>query len=662
MNMLRLALATLAVTGFFVVCPLGTSVSRAADIEQEFEEIPVNFQVRRLIRSDIFAQYDGQNVFLPLMGIFDLLDLNIKPDMDQRRFIGYVISSKNKFRIDLDKLTARYKGRDTPLHPADFLLTTTDLFLREDLFGSLLGLPVTFDFASLSVTLPLDEDYPAYQKLRRAMAQKRLHERKEELGRVKSVPYQRQLLGGWILDWSLAANPVGSKVNYFGFNLGSMLLGGDLSISGTGNTHSGLSKDQVKGHWHYFFDFSPYLVQGEVGDIYTSGLLSRVLRGGMITNRPQIQRKFFRTTRIAGRPGEGWEVELYVDRTLVDFTHTGPSGEYEFFIDANYGSSLVTLKMYGPSGEIRTEEQYIHIPYNLVPRNSIEYAIAIGAAQSKSLNSKYTQVTAHYGVSDRVTVGLQSDVPLDRADAEPISMAGEATVQLAGNLTANAGHAPGYASRVAMNFNQPSVISIDGSLTSYRRSLYRSGPARYDSYTLSVTTPLRVAGRPISLRSYVTWDHYPLRDLISLNSGGTASFRKLSIYYLGKYRINRYFNFSNSSFVSEVFASISFSRWLRPQFRVVYDHSQQRVVSAAVFYSRRLFRSGQISFSYEREVSSRSDMFRVTLNIFTDFASFTTRMATTNRATNLTQVQQGSLRYDQAGHRLMVDRYYGVGR
>lgn len=659
---MRLTLIGLVTAAILAMSPLGTSISKAADTAQVFEEIPINFQVRRLINADIFAQYDGKDVFLPVMGIFDLLDLNIKPEMDKRRFSGYVISNKNKFRIDLDKLTVRLHGRDTPLHPSDFLLTTTDLFLRESLFGPLLGLPVTFIFADLRVVLPLDEDYPAYQKLKRAMAQKRLQQKEKELGRVKWVPYRRQLLGGCILDWSLAANPVGSKVNHFGFNLGSMLLGGDLSVSGAGNTRTGMSEDQLKLHWHYFFDYSPYLIQGEIGDVYTGGILSRTIRGGMITNRPQVQRKFFRTTRIAGRPGEGWEVELYIDRTLVDFTHTGPSGEYEFFVDANYGSSIVTLKLYGPSGEIRTEEQYIHIPYNLVPRNSIEYAIAVGAAQNQLLNSKYTQVATYYGVSNRVTVGLLTDIPLDRADAEPVSVAGEATVQLAGNLTANAGHAPGYASQVAMNFSQPSLVSIDGSLTSYRRSQYRTGPGKHDSYALSVTAPMRVAGRPISLRSYATWDRYPLRDLITINFGGTASLRKVNLYYLGKYNISRYINFSGTSFLSELFASVSFSRWLRPQFRVVYDHSKRRVASVAIFYSRRLFRTGQISFSYEREMHSNSDMFRVSLNIFTNFASFTTRVATTSRATNITQVQQGSVRYDQTGGRFMLDRYYGVGR
>jgi len=145
----------------------------------------------------------------------------------------------------------------------------------------------------------------------------------------------------------------------------------------------------------------------------------------MITNKPQTNRTYFRTIRVEGQPGPDWEVELFLDRNLIDYTHTDQSGSYEFLVDINYGASLITIKMYGPNGEIKTEEQYVRVPYNIIPKNTVEYTVTVGEGQSLSLNRKYAQAIAYYGLTNKLTVGLSGDAPLDKFDDEPFSFAGD---------------------------------------------------------------------------------------------------------------------------------------------------------------------------------------------------------------------------------------------
>jgi len=221
-------------------------ISLSATVDQVFEEIPVNFRVRHLLNKDIFVQYDGEHIYLPLIEIFNQLDLKIDADLKNKRFKGFVISSKNKYDIDLENLKVEYSDGKLQLAPDQFVLTTTDLYLRTDLYETLFGIPIQFNFSELQVTFPLNEDFPAYQKLKRSLEHKHLKKEEAALKDVKRLPYKRSLLAGGVLDWSLSASPVGDGTNYFGFSLGSMLLGGDLTINGTGNSQTGFNEDQLR--------------------------------------------------------------------------------------------------------------------------------------------------------------------------------------------------------------------------------------------------------------------------------------------------------------------------------------------------------------------------------------------------------------------------------
>lgn len=654
------AVSWLAIFIILLVTVCGTAMS--ATVDQIFEEVPVNFRVRHLINKDIFVQYDGEHIYLPVIEIFNQLDLKIDADLKNKRFKGFVISSKNKYDIDLENLRAEYPGGKLQIPPDQYVLTTTDLFLRTDLYGTFFGIPIQFNFSELQVTLPLNEDFPAYQKLKRSLEHKRLKKEEAALKDVKRLQYKRSLLAGGVLDWSLSASPVGDGTNYFGFSLGSMLLGGDLTVSGTGNSQTGFNEDQLRYRWHYYFDWSPYLSQAEIGDVYTGGILSRGLRGGMITNKPQTSRTYFRTIRVEGQPGPDWEVELYLDRNLVDYTHTDQSGSYEFLVDINYGASLITLKMYGPNGEIKTEEQYVRVPYNIIPKNSLEYTVTFGEGQSQSLNRKYAQAIAYYGLSNKLTIGISGDAPIDRFDDEPFSFAGVATYQLFGNMTMNGTYAPGYAARGALNFNKPSLVSIDGSITKYYENKFRNFITLRQNIMLSLTAPIRIGTQRMNLRYYMTWDKYPNRDIFNINFGGTVSLPRANIYYLGKYQITKYPTSTVNQLISEVFTSLTITRWLRPQFRFTYNHANNELISTGVYFNKRLYKQTQFTFSYERDIPSGTNMFRLSFNMFTDFAGFTTRVASTGDATNVTQTQNGSLRYDNDSKRLILDRYYGVGR
>ncbi len=642
---------------------LPTDAAHAQD--RQLEEIVVTFQVRHLVSTDMFVQYDGTSIYLPLSELFDLLDLYVDHDNARRRYYGQVATSDQKFEFDLHNHTVTVNGRRQELPSDDYVLGTTDLYLRADRFETYFGLPVEFNFSDLRVTLPLNKDFPAYQKLQRSLEHKRLKAEKERLGDVKQLPYRRAMLGGAVADWSASTNPIGGGAQYFNANLGAMLFGGDLAISGTGNSETGVQSDQLTYRWHYFVDTSSIVTQVELGDLFTGavgGPLTRRLRGAVITNKPQTQRKYFRTVSIQGHLGEGWEVELYVDNRLTDFAYTGQAGDYDFNIDVYYGASVVTLKMYGPNGEIRTEEQYIRVPYNIIPAGTFEYSTAVGKAMDDTLGGWYGQASTFFGISDRITTGVLADAPISAGTGEDPAFSGEISVKPAGNLTLNGSYSPGYLAGLDFNFNQPSLLNIDGSIAGYFENEFRNRLHQERSLLLAMNAPLKIKAHRVNLRYYVAWNTFRTNEQINMQYGFSTSFRQVSLYYLGKYLITHTGGRSLTSMISEVFTSVPLSRWLRPQFRITYDHDASEFSRVSMYLSRRVFRNGQLGLSIERDLQAKTNVFRLTFNLFTGFADFTSRAAYSNGTATINQVQRGSVRYDQEAKQLIFDRYSGVGR
>jgi hypothetical protein len=626
-----------------------------------FEEIVVSFEIPRLIKKDLFAQYSGNTIYLPVIEIFNLLELSIDADLKDRLISGYVINKDRRFSIDLNNFSVRSGGQKWPIIASDFYLGSTDLYLKIDLFDRLFGLKMDFNFSALRVYLPLNKDFPSYQRLQRKQEHEKLLSRTASLRDVMEMPRHRELLSAGVIDWAFSTSPVGGGGHYFDMNAGSMFLGGDLNIAAGGNTVTGFEPDQTTYRWHYFVGNNRYLSQAELGFINTSGPLSRGLKGAMITNRPQSERKYFQTINLAGYLGQNWEVELYIDQKLIDFQTTDQSGEYDFNLDIYYGASLITLKMYGPNGEIKSEERYIRIPYNLIPKKNYEYFLAGGQSSIPAQKAQYGQGSFLYGLSENLTLGVSADLPANPKSEEKLTYATEITYQASGNLTLNCSFSPGNADRYGVNYSRLSAVNINGCYTKYYENQFRNKFSQKNSAQLSISTPFKFGGRYLGLRYNAIWDKYPSVNYINMSYGFNASISRLQLGYTGKYKWSIYVNRTLKELTSQLLISAMFIPWVQPQFRVTYDHMENRPNKYSIILNRRLFKTGQVALTYERNQDNKSNMFMFSLNFFTNFANFSTRAISSGKTNSVSQVQRGSVRYDNDAGAIRFDRRTGVG-
>ena len=340
----------------FLLAIMISMAAPAVPQDGRFEEIVVNFDIPKLINTDISVQYDVQTIYLPLLEVFRLLEANCVPDHEAGRIHGYIVSPQDSFSIDLKQGLIRSQGTESVLPPDEYLYNGNELYLDIDLMARLFKLVMQFDFSKLQVRMTLNQEFPAYQKLKRRLAQQKLLDKKEEIKETYPLPFHYENLNGGVADWMISTTPLGSRrTHYFSLGLGGMLLGGDITVSGNGDTRNGVDSKQLRYNWHYYLDHNRYLTQAELGAVFAGGIFSRRLDGLLLTNKPQVRRKYFQTIKLSGYLSEGWEVELYIDHRLTDFTYADRTGEYNFNVDIFYGASSITLKMYRPNGEFRTE-------------------------------------------------------------------------------------------------------------------------------------------------------------------------------------------------------------------------------------------------------------------------------------------------------------------
>jgi hypothetical protein len=647
------------VAGLLVLALAGTGFAQ----EPMREEIVIGFEIPRLLKQDIFVQYDGETVYVPLLEVFALLNLNVKADLPNERISGSLAELSDKFLIDLTRFHVKAPGVERDLLHTDYYYDGRDLYLKVDLYGELFGLYMKFDFSMLRVLLPLDESFPAYQKLKRHKERKQLVEKKAALRDVLMLSRSRDYFAGGALDWRLSTTPFGGGAQYFDFDIGSVVLGGDLAVTAGGSSRTGFDQSRLNYLWHYFFENNKYLTQGELGRIQMAGPVSRSTTGVRVTNQPQVRRKYFQTVRVTGQPGPGWEAELYVDNRLMDFQETDASGNYNFNVDVYYGASNIQVKLYGPNGEIKTEEEHYRIPFNLIPKNEVEYSLSGGQGRGESEGRTFTQASISYGLMSRLTTSMEADVPLTPLHDEQPIYSFETTIQPAANLTFAGMVSPSNKSTFDGNYAWPSVISVGAHVSTYSENVFTNTIGQKYRWQLSLSSPLRLAGRYLGLRYNITRDEYSSFSMTSMTYGFNTDVSIFHFNYVGQWQRKQSAggDLLSSALSSKIMGSIELHRRFRPQLRFDYDHVEGEITRYGVSLAKRLWRSSQMSLSYENNPVAKTTTFLVTFHFFTSFFDCSSRTQMSEGRVSMSQLQQGSIRFDQNKTRFMFDRRRAVG-
>ena len=130
---------TMNLVGLLVAACLTAAIMPTAGFGQEtmLEEIVVGFEVPKLISKDIFVQYDGATVYVPVIEVFSVLDFKVQADLAMERISGHLATKAEKFLIDLSRFHVKAGTVERELVRSDYFYDGRDFYLKINLFGEL---------------------------------------------------------------------------------------------------------------------------------------------------------------------------------------------------------------------------------------------------------------------------------------------------------------------------------------------------------------------------------------------------------------------------------------------------------------------------------------------------------------------------------------------
>lgn len=647
---------------------------------QSNEEIEVylDFRHRGVINQVIISYYKDDTFFLPVSELFTLfgIDHTIK---------GLVIEGKFgleqvPYRIDFVRNVINYDGKEYSITVEDYILKELDSYLECNLFYEIFGLDFTIDFNNLALNLETLKELPTI-----AAAIRNRKRRIVEDNRFSDVRYdlrfdrQKPFLDGGFIDYNLSSlfSP-NQQVYTFNTDLGIQLAGGDLQGTAFGNyTNNNTSFFTDNLRWRYLIRNKPWISHVSIGQRVTDGLSRNNYTGIRISNEPIEPRRLFDEFEIQGNTIPESEVELYLNNALVDFQQADALGNYRFLYPITYGSSLLDLKIYGPTGQVIERSERIQIPFSFQPQGAFNYIVNAGQLENPllgSVDNPYTvQATGSYGITEWLTAEAGVEYFDGYFNNKPTFSASVSSRLLSKYIvTLEAATEAFY--RANLNVIYPNSASLSFDYTEYQTGLSIYNPSNNDRQIIaSAYYPFNIFGLPLNLRASTFTRIRASSESITVRFDANSRIGRMGFRVGFTDRYNGPVNILNPTNTASIETSatytISRNRTLPAYLRGAFFRAQMRyqpalssVQSAEFLLSQNVLGQGRVQVAVGRNFISNFNL--ISANVIIDFNKIRSSSTfNSNRGvTTMTQNFRGSVGYDTNYNNFLFTSRDQVGR
>jgi cell division protein FtsN len=627
----------------------------------EYEEIALFLDVPGLGGRDMDVLIMGNEVYLPITDLFDFLMIRNIPSPGLDTISGFFINQEATYLIDRDKNQIQYAGELFALKPGDLIRTETNLYLRGYYFGHIFGLDDEFDFRTMSVRINTRLELPAIREMRLQAMRKNMNRLVGEVEADTIIERSYPWFHFGMADWSanVTEQVDGHVDSRLSLGLGSIIAGGEATVALNYNSFIPFTEKQQYYLWRYVNNDNKAVRQvmaGKIATGATSSIYDPVV-GAKITNTPTQFRRSFGTYTLTDRTEPDWIVELYVNNVLVDYTTADPAGFFTFEVPLVYGNTQVRLKFYGPWGEERTHEQNITIPFNFIPRKTLEYSVSAGIVEDNR-QSKFSRANVFYGLSRSITIGTGAEYLSSVSSGEFMPFV-NGSFRLASNLLLSGEYAPAVRSKGTLTYRLPSSLQFDLNYIYYAKGQKAINNNFREERKFSMSMPIR-------LNNFSVYNRFSINQLVLPTTNYTTSEWLISGALFGvSTNITSYVVFIGNTkpyFYSDISMSFRIPKNITIQPRAQYSYTNQTFLSAKLLAEKRVFKKGYLTASYEQNF--RSNMYLLEFGLRYDFKFAQTSIATrhTDRSTTFIQYARGSIINDSQTNYVYTDNRSNVGK
>jgi hypothetical protein len=419
-----------------------------------FELFPVSVYVEGAGSFDVGVLYTDNNLlFINVEDLFSTLKIPCADRSKGLSLEGFIGNGQQPYAIDFGKGLIRVG--DKVIKSQDKLLKESgSLYMESSVFTKAFGITLDFNYRSLTIKLKADFELPLVKQMRLEKVRVNIAKIKGELVADTLIKRNYHLFKFGTLDWAASSfqNWKGKSNNVVGLSVGTELLHGEANVSINYNDQFKFNNRQLQYLWRWIDNDKTFIKQAQIGKISvpTISFINAPIVGASIRNTPTTVRKAKGSYIINEITEPNWIVELYINDILIDFVRSDASGAFIFKVPIVYGFTTMKLRYYGPTGEERTEEREVNVPYTVMPVNEFEYALSAAIVED-SIGTRFAKGEFNYGVNRFFTIGggLEYLSSLPGKDIIPFA---RATVQPFSRLTINGEYAHGVRTKGLLNY------------------------------------------------------------------------------------------------------------------------------------------------------------------------------------------------------------------
>jgi hypothetical protein len=420
-----------------------------------FDLFPASVFVEGAGSFDVDVLYTDNNLlFINVEDLFSSLKIPCVDGLKGISLEGFIGNAQQAYSIDFGKGLIRV-GDKVIKSQNKLLKDSGSLYMESSLFTEAFGITLDFNYRSLTIKLKADFELPLVKQMRLEKVRVNIAKIKGGLLADTLIKRNYHLFKFGTLDWAASSfqNRKGKINNAVGLSVGTELLHGEANVSLNYNDQFKFDNRQIQYLWRWIDNDKTFIKQAQIGKIIvpTISFINAPIVGASIRNTPTTVRKAKGSYIINEITEPNWIVELYINDILIDFVTTDASGAFIFKVPIVYGFTTIKLRYYGPTGEERTEEREMNVPYTVMPAKEFEYALSAAIVED-GISSHFAKGEFNYGVNRFFTIGGGLEY-LSSLPAENIIPFARATMQPFSRLTINGEYARGVRTRGLLNYN-----------------------------------------------------------------------------------------------------------------------------------------------------------------------------------------------------------------
>ncbi len=626
-----------------------------------YDELSIFIDVPPVGGGEIDVVIKEQDVYLPVVDLFDFLKIKTIASENLDTISGFFINQDATYKIDRVSNKIEYDDKVWELEHGDLIRTDWNLYLKGIYLGKIFGLDCMFDFRNMSVKVLTDLELPIIREMRLAELRKNLIRLKGEVKSDTTIKRKYKFLSLVIADWSVhitkqLKQPIEARGS---LNLGSIIAGGEAKASLNFNSQSKFTEKQQFYLWRRVNNDSKVLRQVRAGKINpnaTASIYNPVV-GVQFTNTPTTFRKSFGSFILSDVTEPGWIVELYVNNVMIDYAKADAAGFFSFEVPMVYGNSMIKLKFYGPWGEERTREHNITVPYSFIPVKKLEYTLSGGVVED-SAYSRFSKAGFNYGLSRRITFGGGVEY-LASVKSDPVMPYLISNIRLSSNILLKGEYNHGIRYKGSLRYRLPSSIELNLHYVKYEKGQKALRNSFLEERTVSFSMP-------VHMRRFNAYNRVSVNQLVLPSTNYTTAewLFSGSLYKLNM-NITSYAFFlpDYDPYVYSYFSlSYRFPRDLTITTQVQYGYADKKLISSKVGLEKRIFKNGYMQMSYEQNFKSNLYMGEFGFRYDFNFAQSGFSARQSDRSTTFAQYASGSLIYDRKTKYLNANKLTSVAK